>query len=73
MFTKASRSQIELLELDKSGIAVAEYWTNLPSKSELEKKINELFAEVTERLARRKSLPNEEIKRRIDYFYETKD
>ncbi|WP_461252124.1 PDDEXK nuclease domain-containing protein, partial [Treponema sp. R8-4-B8] len=26
--TKASRNQIELMELDKSGIAVAEYWTN---------------------------------------------
>jgi hypothetical protein len=30
--TKASRNQIELMELDKSGIAVAEYRTNLPPK-----------------------------------------
>ena len=37
--TEASRNQIELLELDKAGIAVAEYWTNLPPKNLLEKKI----------------------------------
>jgi predicted nuclease of restriction endonuclease-like (RecB) superfamily len=55
--TKAHRGQIELLELDKAGIAVAEYWTQLPPKAEFERKINEIFAEAQERLERRKDLP----------------
>ncbi|MCL2834152.1 MAG: PDDEXK nuclease domain-containing protein [Treponema sp.] len=36
--TKAEREKIELLELDKSGIAVAEYWTELPPKALLKKR-----------------------------------
>jgi predicted nuclease of restriction endonuclease-like (RecB) superfamily len=56
--TEASRNQIELLELDKAGIAVAEYWTNLPPKNLLEQKINEILTEARERLERRKLLPN---------------
>jgi hypothetical protein len=35
--TRASREQIELLELDKEGIAVAQYWTDLPPKAEFER------------------------------------
>lgn len=34
--TEASRNQIELLELHKDGIVVAEYWTTLPPKAELQ-------------------------------------
>ena len=34
--TEASRDQIELLEMHKDGIVVAEYWTALPPKAELE-------------------------------------
>ena len=56
--TEASRNQIELLELDKAGIAVAEYWTNLPPKNLLEKKLNEILTEAKERLERRKLLPD---------------
>lgn len=70
--TKASRNQIELLEMDKSGIAVAEYWTNLPPKAVLEQKIREILTEAQERLERRKRLPNSEIQKRIEYFYEPK-
>jgi predicted nuclease of restriction endonuclease-like (RecB) superfamily len=70
---KASRSQIELLELDKSGIAVAEYWTNLPSKALFEEKIQTILQEARERLQRRKSFPLEENQKRIEYFYESKD
>jgi predicted nuclease of restriction endonuclease-like (RecB) superfamily len=69
----ASREKIELLELDKAGIAVAEYWTNLPPKAEFERKIKEMLAEARERLERRKSLPSGEIQRQIEYFYESKD
>jgi predicted nuclease of restriction endonuclease-like (RecB) superfamily len=71
--TEASRDQIELMELDKEGIAVAEYWTQLPSKIEFEKKIGEIYAEVQERLERRKMLTSGDIKKEIDYFYKGKD
>jgi predicted nuclease of restriction endonuclease-like (RecB) superfamily len=71
--TKASRQQIELLELDKAGIAVAEYWTVLPPKAELERKINEIMNEAKERLERRTSLPSGHTQKQIDYFYEPKD
>jgi len=71
--TKASRSQIELLELDKSGIAVAEYWTSLPPKAMLEEKIQSILSEAQERLSRRKSLQINSGKKEIDYFYESKD
>jgi len=55
------REQMELLEMDKDGIMVAEYWTTLPPKAEFEKKIHAILAETRERLARRKLLlPGEE-------------
>jgi predicted nuclease of restriction endonuclease-like (RecB) superfamily len=71
--TEASRNQIELLELDKAGIAVAEYWTNLPPKKLLEKKINEILTEAKERLERRKLLPNAIFNKKINYFIEDED
>ncbi|MDR2716713.1 MAG: PDDEXK nuclease domain-containing protein [Treponema sp.] len=71
--TKASRNQIELMELDKSGITVAEYWTNLPPKTEFERKIKEILIEAQERLERRKSLPKGKIQKQLDYFYDPKD
>jgi hypothetical protein len=71
--TKTSRNQIELMELDKSGIAVAEYWTNLPPKEEFERKIKEILIEAQERLERRKSLPKNKNQKQIDYFYDSKD
>ena len=51
-----SREQIELLEMDKDGIVVAEYWTELPPKKELEEKIRKLLLEARERLESRKLL-----------------
>ena len=54
--TEASRDQIELLEMDKAGIAVAEFWTNLPPKTSFEKLINSILKETKERLERRKYL-----------------
>ena len=71
--TKASRGQIELLELDKSGIAVAEYWTNLPPKAVLEEKIQSIMSEAQERLSRRKTLKISDKKTSVNYFYEQKD
>jgi predicted nuclease of restriction endonuclease-like (RecB) superfamily len=70
---QASKGQLELLEMDKSGIAVSEFWTELPPKKEFERKINEIMAEAKERLERRKSLPTDEILREIEYFFEPKD
>jgi predicted nuclease of restriction endonuclease-like (RecB) superfamily len=51
-----SREQIELLEMDKDGIMVAEYWTELPPKKELEEKIRTLLFKARERLEARKLL-----------------
>ena len=69
----ASREKIELLEMDKAGIAVAEYWTHLPPKAEFENKIKEIVIEARERLERRKSFPINKSKKQIEYFYEQKD
>ena len=51
-----SREQIELLEMDKDGIMVAEYWTELPPKKDLEEKIRMLLLEARERFEARKLL-----------------
>ena len=69
----ANREKIELLEMDKSGIAVAEYWTHLPPKAEFEMKIRDIMAEAKERLERRRSIPGKEMKKQVDHFYEPKD
>ena len=71
--TTASREQIELMELDKEGIAVAQYWTALPPKAEFERKIKEILEQAKERLNRRRFLTNGSVQREIEYFYESKD
>ncbi|MCD2423764.1 PDDEXK nuclease domain-containing protein [Niabella pedocola] len=48
--TESSREQIELLEMHKDGIMVAEYWTELPPKKELEKKIHHILIKARERI-----------------------
>jgi predicted nuclease of restriction endonuclease-like (RecB) superfamily len=68
--TTANREKIELLKMDKSGIAVAEYWTHLPPKAEFEAKIRAIMIETKERLERRKTLPSVSEQKQIDYFYE---
>lgn len=69
----ANREKIELLEMDKAGIAVAEYWTHLPPKAEFEAKIKAILIEAKERFERRKSLLSSEIQKDIDYFIDPKD
>ncbi|MCL2500416.1 MAG: PDDEXK nuclease domain-containing protein [Defluviitaleaceae bacterium] len=69
----ANRGKIELLEMDKAGIAVAEYWTHLPPKAEFAVKIREIMEQAKERLQRRKGIPKTDILREIDYFFESKD
>jgi len=52
--TETSKEQIELLEMHKDGIMVAEYWTDLPPKNLLEQKLQQAVIEAKERLERRK-------------------
>jgi predicted nuclease of restriction endonuclease-like (RecB) superfamily len=59
--TEAGRDQIELLEMDKAGIAVAEFWTNLPPKTEFEKLLKNILAEANERMERRKYLSDNQV------------
>ncbi|WAC39340.1 PDDEXK nuclease domain-containing protein [Pedobacter sp. SL55] len=51
-----SNEQVELLEMHKDGILVAEYWTELPPKKELEEKLHSLMIEVKARLEEKKEL-----------------
>lgn len=53
---ESSREQIELLEMHKDGIIVAEYWTELPPKKQLEKKIHSILIEARERIERQKQI-----------------
>lgn len=69
----ANREKIELLEMDKAGIAVSEYWTHLPPKAEFEIKIKEILIEARERLERRKLLPYNKTHKQIEYFYDPKN
>jgi hypothetical protein len=49
----SSREQVELLQLHKDGITVAEYWTEQPPKADLVQKLHAALLEARERLARR--------------------
>lgn len=49
-----SNEQVELLEMGKDGIMVAEYWTELPPKNKLEAKLHSALIEAKERMARKK-------------------
>lgn len=53
---ESSREQIELLEMHKDGIMVAEYWTDLPPKKQFEEKIHLLLTEARERIERKRLL-----------------
>jgi hypothetical protein len=49
---EASQEKIELLEMHKDGIMVAEYWTDLPPKEILEKRLHLALREARERITR---------------------
>jgi len=53
---EAGAEQVELLNMQKDNIMVAEYWTNLPPKELLEEKLHSALIEVRERLAAQKTL-----------------
>ena len=48
--TEGSEEQIELLQLDKAGIRVAQYMTELPPRNILIQQIQKSLAEAKERL-----------------------
>jgi hypothetical protein len=58
------------MERDKAGIAVAEFRTVLHSKDEFERKIKDISDEAKERLERRKTIPESNIRKQVDYFIE---
>lgn len=47
-----NREQVELLEMHKDGVMVAEYWTEMPPKKDLEKKLHQLLIEAREKIER---------------------
>jgi predicted nuclease of restriction endonuclease-like (RecB) superfamily len=49
---ESNKEQVELLEMHKDGIMVAEYWTVMPPKAELEAKLHQLIIEAKERIER---------------------
>ena len=49
---ESNKEQVELLEIHKDGIMVAEYWTEMPSKQALQQKLHQLLIEAQERIAR---------------------
>jgi len=51
--SETDRQEIEFLELHKDGIMVAEYWTLLPPKAELEARLRQIVRDARERLTRR--------------------
>ena len=54
--SESNPEQVQLLEMHKDGIMVAEYWTELPSKRELEKKIHSILLDAGERIEAKKLL-----------------
>ena len=63
---ETSREKIELMNLDRDGIMVAEYWTMLPPKEVFEQRIRNLLIETRERLTRRKALGVAKTQLQID-------
>ena len=49
----ADRDQVELMELHKDNVVVAEYWTELLPKKELEDRLQIMLRDAQERVARR--------------------
>ncbi len=55
---EAGAEQVQLLNMQKDSIMVAEYWTELPPKHLLEQKLHNALIETQERIARNKILFN---------------
>ncbi|MDR1999377.1 MAG: PDDEXK nuclease domain-containing protein [Frankiaceae bacterium] len=64
--TEANRAEVELLDMEGDGIAVAEYWAALPPKGELTARIQMMLRDARERLARREQTPIAELRGPLD-------
>lgn len=53
---ESNKEQVELLEMHKDGIMVAEYLTEMPPKAELEAKLHQLMIEAKERIERNRKI-----------------
>lgn len=53
---ESNKEQVELLDVHKDGIMVAEYWTVMPAKEELEAKLHQLLIEAKERIERNRRI-----------------
>ncbi len=53
---ETNKEQVELLEMHKDGIMVAEYLTVMPPKKKLEAKLHQLMIEAKERIERNKKI-----------------
>ena len=53
---QAGTEQVELMNLQKDNIMVAEYWTELPAKAVLEAKLHTALIAIKERLAEQKQI-----------------
>jgi hypothetical protein len=51
--TEAGREKLELLEMHTDGIVVAEYWTALPPRADLEERLQTILIQAKERMASR--------------------
>jgi hypothetical protein len=58
--TETSREQIELLQMHRDGIVVAEYWTDLLPKKVLKNRFRVILRDARERVARRALPPGPE-------------
>jgi predicted nuclease of restriction endonuclease-like (RecB) superfamily len=53
LVAKSNREVLELMECTSDGIIVAEYWTEILPKQDLQERLNEILRTTRERLARR--------------------
>jgi hypothetical protein len=53
---EAGSEQVQLLNMQKDNIMVAEYWTQLPDKQLLEQKLHQVFINVKQRIVEQKEL-----------------
>ena len=53
LYAEPRREQEELLQMQRDGITVAEYWTALPPKAELGRRLHTALVDARERLASR--------------------
>ncbi|MFT4526432.1 MAG: putative nuclease of restriction endonuclease-like (RecB) superfamily [Granulosicoccus sp.] len=57
---ESSQEKVELLEMHKDGIMVAEYWTELPPKEKLEERLHQALENAKERIERKRLMENED-------------